>query len=89
MVSFSGYLKAATFSQHWLRDTEDISVPLTEASAAKKRLQKRGLFDGDRKTPCESIPSDILKNRYSPSARLQLITFQTDTVSVFDILNQE
>jgi hypothetical protein len=89
MVSFSGYLKVATFSQHWLRDTKDISVGLAEASAVKKRLQKRGLFDGDRKTPCKSMPSDILKNRYFPSARLQLITFQTDTVSAFDILDQE
>ena len=89
MVSYSGYLKVAAFSQHWLRNTEDISVRLAEASAVKKRLQKRGLFDGDRKTSCESMPSDILKNRYSPSARSQLITFQTDTVSAFDILDQE
>jgi len=89
MVSFSGYLKLATFSQHWLGDTEDISGRFAEASAVKKRLQKRGLFDGDRKTSCESMPSDILKNRYSPSARSQLITFQTDTVSAFDILDQE
>jgi hypothetical protein len=89
MFSFSGYLKVATFSQHWLRDTEDTSGRFAQASAVKKRLQKRGLFDGDRKTSCESMLSDIVKNRYSPSARLQLITFQTDTASAFDILDQE
>jgi len=55
----------------------------------EKAASDKELFDGGRKTSCESMPSDIVKSPYFPPARLQLVTLQMDTVSAFDILDQK
>jgi hypothetical protein len=89
MVSFSGYLEVANFSQHRLRDTKDISGWFAKASAVKKAASEEGLIDGDTRNLLRINAVRYCANRYSPSAKLQLVKFQTAMVSGFEILDQE
>jgi len=88
MEPFAGCFRVATSSQHWLRDSR-VFFTVPGSQCREKAASDRELVDGGRKTSCESMASDIVKSPYFPPARLQLVTFQMDTVSAFDILDQK